>query len=391
MADGDKKWEYSIPSSILSSPAIGADGTIYLGSADSNLYAMNPDGTKKWTFSAGSQVSSSPAIGSDGTIYFGTNDGKVFAVNPNGTKKWEVATGESIWSSPAIGSDGTVYIGSRKSDYSNGKLNAIAPDGTYKWGYITGSPGIDISSPAIGPDGTIYVGGDHALYAINPDGSEKWKCTIFNLNSLSSPAVGKDGTIYIAGRNTNQLHAVNPNGTIKWNSFLSGMVSASPTIGSDGTIYIGVADGGPGFCAINPTDGSIKWKLTTIPKIYYSTAAIGPDNKIYVGAGNELYAISPEGSVLWSYPTGNGIWSSPSIGSDGTIYINSYDDKLYAIESSSKWTEKNNADIMKVYANSPWPKFGQNNFNLHRVIPKPVTKYLPIERILKILKDKQES
>ncbi len=395
-AESDKKWEYNIHYAFLaySSPAIGSDGTIYVGgSSDNNLYAMNKDGTLKWTFPAGSIIRSSPAIGSDGTIYFGTNDGKVYAVNPNGTKKWEVATGESIWSSPAIGSDGTIYIGSRISDYSNGKLHAITPSGTYKWGYITGGQGIDLSSPAIGSDGTIYVGGDSELYAVNPDGSEKWKLTIFNLNGRSSPAIGKDGTIYIAGQSTNQLHAVYPNGTVKWNSpVLGGMVGASPTIGSDGTIYLGVAYNGGGLCAINPADGSIKWKCPT-PYIDYSSAAIGPDNKIYVGAGNDLYAIAQDGSVLWNFPTGNGIWSSPAIGSDGTIYINSMDTKLYAIESSSKWTDKDNADMMEVYADSPWPKFGQNNFNLHRVIPAPsssMKKSLPIDWILKILKDNQE-
>jgi outer membrane protein assembly factor BamB len=80
--------------------------------------------------------------------------------------------------------------------------------------------------------------------------------------------------------------------------------------------------------------------------------SLGPDNKIYVGAANDLYAIAQDGSVLWSFPTGNGIWSSPAIGSDGTIYINSMDTKLYAIQSSSKWADKNNADMMEVYANS---------------------------------------
>ena len=31
-------------------PAIGSDGTIYVGSWDNNLYAINPDGgSKKWS------------------------------------------------------------------------------------------------------------------------------------------------------------------------------------------------------------------------------------------------------------------------------------------------------------------------------------------------------
>jgi len=39
--------------SILSSPAIGSDGTIYFGSLDGNLYAVDPAGALKWNYQAG--------------------------------------------------------------------------------------------------------------------------------------------------------------------------------------------------------------------------------------------------------------------------------------------------------------------------------------------------
>jgi hypothetical protein len=58
---------------VIPSPAIGADGTIYVGSSGNNFYAINPDGTEKWHLSI-SDSSSSPAIGADGTIYVGTWD-----------------------------------------------------------------------------------------------------------------------------------------------------------------------------------------------------------------------------------------------------------------------------------------------------------------------------
>ena len=41
------------PEMIYSSPALGADGTIYVGSEDDNLYAINPDGTQQWAFATG--------------------------------------------------------------------------------------------------------------------------------------------------------------------------------------------------------------------------------------------------------------------------------------------------------------------------------------------------
>jgi outer membrane protein assembly factor BamB len=33
---------------VYSSPAVGSDGTVYVGSQDYYLYAINPGGTLKW-------------------------------------------------------------------------------------------------------------------------------------------------------------------------------------------------------------------------------------------------------------------------------------------------------------------------------------------------------
>ena len=66
---------------MVSSPAIGSDGTVYVGSNDNKLYAINgKTGGKLWEFETGDQVSSSPAIGSDGTVYGGSEDNKLYAI-----------------------------------------------------------------------------------------------------------------------------------------------------------------------------------------------------------------------------------------------------------------------------------------------------------------------
>jgi outer membrane protein assembly factor BamB len=314
---GTLKWEFLAGGSIRSSPAIGADGTIYVGSRDGKLYAINPDGTEKWEFLTGERIDSSPAIGADGTIYVGSWDGKLYAINPDGTEKWEFLTGEGQWihSSPAIGADGTIYVGSNifvDVGSWDGKLYAINPDGTEKWEFLTG--GYIYSSPAIGADGTIYVGnfgydpGSCFFYAINPDGTEKWEFLAGN-PIYSSPAIGADGTIYVGsegGAFDGKLYAINPDGILKW-EFLPGThadIFSSPAIGADGTIYVGDLNGG--FRAINP-DGILKWEF--LP--------------------------------------GDSIHSSPAIGADGTIYVSSfYDGKLYAIYSDSYGL-----------ADSPWPMF----------------------------------
>jgi hypothetical protein len=41
------------------------------------------------------------------------------------------------------------------------------------------------------------------------------------------------------------------------------------------------------------------------------------------------------GTKLWEFETGGGVYSSPAIGSDGTVYVGSHDNKLYAINGKS--------------------------------------------------------
>ena len=98
-------------------PAIAEDGTIYFGSWDRNLHAVNPNGTRKWKFDADGEIVSDPVIGDDGTIYFGVmgpgwDKGRIYAISPEGSEKWHYDTGYWIDSDPAIGDDGTIYIGS---------------------------------------------------------------------------------------------------------------------------------------------------------------------------------------------------------------------------------------------------------------------------------------
>jgi outer membrane protein assembly factor BamB len=171
---GTVLWEFVTGDQVNSSPAIGSDGTVYVGSDDKKLYAINgKTGVKLWEFETGGYVYSSPAIGSDGTVYAGSMDNKLYAINgKTGVKLWEFETGGSeygVHSSPAIGSDGTVYVGSGESGTRDKYLYAInGKSGVKLWEFETG--GAVGSSPAIGPDGTVYVGSaDKKLYAIKTD------------------------------------------------------------------------------------------------------------------------------------------------------------------------------------------------------------------------------
>ena len=161
-------WEFETGNAVSSSPAIGADGTVYVGSTDRKVYALDGrTGAKRWDFKTGGWVTSSPAIGADGTVYVGSGDNKVYALDgKTGAKRWEFETGDVVYSSPAIGADGTVYVGSY--DYYVYALDGKT--GANRWEFETGDQ--VSSSPAIGADGTVYVGShDYYVYALKSSSS----------------------------------------------------------------------------------------------------------------------------------------------------------------------------------------------------------------------------
>jgi hypothetical protein len=93
---------------------LSADGaTVYFAGYDSKLHAVNTaTGAARWVFTLGAEVrASSPAIDANGVIYIGCYDFKLYAINPDGTLRRTWDTGDWIRSSPAIAGT-TLYVGS---------------------------------------------------------------------------------------------------------------------------------------------------------------------------------------------------------------------------------------------------------------------------------------
>jgi len=353
--------------------SIGDDGTLYaLGKGTNVLYAINPNCTPKWQYQTSAAINSytSPVIADDGTIYF-LNSLSLYAVNPDGTLKWQQQAVKATGSqTPAIGGDGTVYVGGGQTLY------AVNPsDGSIRWQYPIGS---EIRySPVIASDGTLYViTVDKGLFAINPDGTLKWQYSVFS--SLTVPAVGNDGTIYTGGYSGTApaLFALTPSGTLKWQYDVQSMIlPPAVSIGSDGTIYYGKITSSTLYAMTS--DGQLRWTYSsTLLGRYNSSLAIGANGNIYAynpeATGNRwLKVINPtDGTLKWQAQigaSGSGtISSAPAIAPDGTIYVglsSATPTGLYAVQGDAPWTYTDYQNSMKGYANSPWPRFKQNNFN----------------------------
>jgi outer membrane protein assembly factor BamB len=347
---GDLLWRYPAEEGyIASSPAIGLDGTIYFGSSNHNLYAVNPEGVLKWQYPTGGEIDDSPAIQVDGTIYFGSFDTYFYALAPDGKLLWRYKTGGLIRSTPALAVDGTIIFGSYDKN-----LYALNPDGTLRWKYQAG--GEVASSPLISIDGIIYFG-DKAgqVYALSPQGGLLWKYATGGEIHWSSLASGYDGTLYIGSFDGN-LYAFFPNGTLKWKFNTGDKIGSSPVVGGNGAIYVESCDSF--FYAINP-DGSLLWKYDVKNTDYGCHPVVGIDGTIYIGSNDGfMYALDPGGVLKWRFQTGGSLLTTgATIDERGVLYCVSMDGYLYAIDTGTG----------SGIAHTSWPKFHGNVRNSGRM------------------------
>ena len=357
---GSVKWTFSTAGQIHSSPTIGRDGAIYFGSTDNYLYAVDENGDEIWRFAADGQVRSSPAIDGDGIVYFGSNDSNLYALDPAnpGAPVWTFVADGQVRSSPAISTDSRIYAGS----VAGQNLFTVDADTGEPIRYFDMPTDQVHGSPVIGDDGTVFFGSDdYFVYAVDPDsGDAKWN---FGTDDrvLGEPSLGPDGTVYI-GSNDQSLYALDPtDGSLRWVFEMNGAVqSSAPVVGANGLVYSGEGAGGStSVYAIDAGSGEPQW-ITPIDGGLRGLT-LGADGMLYAGAAafhGYVYAIDAEtGEIVWSHEIDEGpVQTAPMIGPNGTVYVGSEDNNLYAFRSHSAG----------IALDAPWPTFGGDEFRTGR-------------------------
>jgi outer membrane protein assembly factor BamB len=310
--DSNLAWSYLAADSIVySSPVVAPDGTIYVGTLGEDLLALDPEGGLIWSYQGQSNFRhASPAIGADGTVYIGGADGVLHAVWPDGSPRWTFQADAAIKTSANVALDGTIYFGA-----DDGKLYAVDSDGGFDWSFPTGAA--IRSSPAIAPDGTILFGSlDHEFYALWPNGSLRWSATTGDIIKYAAPAVTSEGVVYF-GSYDGFVYAVTVEGTFLWAFPVENAVRTTPALWSEG-IFVGV---GNELYAIRD-DGSLAWDYTTGGTIYSSPVYFETDGVVCFGSTDGVfYCLHDDGGTDWTYTVGPEIRSAPAPGSFGQIYV----------------------------------------------------------------------
>lgn len=320
------KWKFKTGGRVISSPAV-VGGTLYVGSNDHNLYAIEAEsGTLKWKFKTGSRVTSSPAV-AKGLVYFGSFDGDFYALNAaTGAQQWKFKTGgerryagkhlhgtepageimpdpfDFFLSSPTV-TEETVYFGS-------GDSNVYALNGTtgeLKWKFQTGD--VVHSSPAVA-NGIVYAGSwDTYFYALDATtGKEKWRFKtgddpdIHNQIGIQSSPMVVDGVVYFGCRDSNLYALDAQTGEKRWAFNNKGSWVIGSPVAKGGKLYFATSDSGL-FHAVDARTGAEWYTLQLIWPMFSSPAIAG--DMLYIGSEEgKLYAIAvARQKPAWTFQT----------------------------------------------------------------------------------------
>jgi outer membrane protein assembly factor BamB len=354
LADGSQRWKFKTGSRVTSSPAV-YQGRVYFASFDGNIYSVDAKtGAQAWKFASegerrftgkhlhGSEPAaesmpdpfdfflSSPTIAED-TLYVGSGDGNVYALDAaSGALRWKFHTGDVVHASPAL-ANGLVYIGSWDSYF----YAIDAKTGNERWRFKTGEDHkianqVGIQSSATIANGIVYFGcRDSNLYALDAaTGAKKWVYSNKGSWVISTPIV-KDGTLYFATSDTGLFDALDAKtGALKYSlSFHHWPMFSSPAIAGR-NLYIGSHAGT--MISIDLDKHMTAWTFSTDGANRNGAALTKKDGEPnYAAAFTDSFYDDLVIGVEKMQSIG-AVLSSPVIERD-IIYFGSADGNLYAI------------------------------------------------------------
>jgi outer membrane protein assembly factor BamB len=308
---GDRPWSFRTAKGVFSTPIVGADETVYAGSADTWFYALGPGGRPRWRYKTGEIIDSAGVLGrprrrgGPATVTFGSGDEHVYRLST--ARRPLSRRARTLWRFRATRRPAT------------GQL--------VNWweGNVT-----------MGFGGTLFAGNTGgAEYSLTPGGRLRWLFPAGN-SVWSNAAIADDGTVFFGSLDLT-VYAVGPRGRLKWSTGTGNFVTSSPAIGRDGTVYIGSFDGG--LYALDPDDGAVRWRFEADDHVYASPA-LGPRLVYIASADGSVYALDRGGRLRWRFDTGEPVRSSPVLGraprgNGRIVYVGSSNGSLYALDAES--------------------------------------------------------
>ncbi len=288
-------------------PALGADGQVLIGGYDYVFYSLNLGNDQPvWTFSGATDHYIGGALVDAGNIYVASADSFLYALDPNGNLRWKFKAGHAIWGTPVLDGD-TLYVSSLDHhiyavDSGTGNLAWESDD----------LGGAIVASPTLGPDGAMYAG-TFGMKTDNPEKSSKLLALESSSGRVrwSAPTKGwifvspllQDGVLYF-GDSDGYFYAVNAaDGAVRWqiqpDTTQNRSIASAPVLIGE-TVYFASKAGI--LYAVKAADGSMLWNKPIGGEIY--TGLVQAGDLILIApmkAEMALVAVDVNGNQKWTY------------------------------------------------------------------------------------------
>jgi len=348
------KWTFDTSDPIVGAPTLDLHGNVYVGDESGTLYSVTPDGRLRWTFKARDAVYAA-AVSIRDLIYVASVDSNLYCIDTTGKQRWSTYLADELYSPPALGRDGTLYIGT-----DQGTLAAVAPNGKIRWKRKLGDE--IASSPTIGLNGLAYATSD-SVYCFDGRGRRRWAFGTAGGDYFYASAVPDEKGVVYVGNTDGYLYCLEPNGRLRWRAPVPDEDEIRPEVvfGTDSSMYFGT----DGDYLCRKTETGTPYTVYEADDILIATAAISDRGTVfYLPDDGVLYGLTASGRLLWKRDVAAGskdlyYTSSPTIAPDGTIYVGSWDNGLYAFRGDGP------------PAGTMWPQYRHDAQHVGRLMPVP--------------------
>ncbi len=324
--NGEIKYSIKIDSDIVASISIDSEGNIYV-TTSSAIYSFDRNGNPRWNYSTTDVDGgfSGTAIGRDVIVAPKSGDTLYFINQTSGDRygSSNIYQGSSLYA-PIVDSNANLYIVS-EYQYESGSYKLVKIP--YNLWYGGGDPilvDLGSSAPAASPvfnDDVIVVLMDGRLRVIDANTLQ----TKFSRSTeyLSvRPVIGEGNIVYVALKD--RILAYSISGATVWNSKVSGTVTQM-ALDSDNGLYYVTSDG---LFRCSLADG----KQSRISGLNITSGIlIDADSNLYFASNSIFYAMDSNGKILWKSDLGFKITGSPVMSMDGTVYVTSEDNMVFAL------------------------------------------------------------
>lgn len=285
-----------------------------------------------------------PAIGADGTIYIGVNSADFYAFNPDGTIKWHLQPNSNfiIYTGPVVASDSTIYVAGASG------LHALNPKGETKWIFkpTTNTMGDYFAEirPLLGKDGKIYAKAfNGVIYCISQKGEIIWENPLGQEHGISYMSISPDGSaLYAPGKDKTLMAIHSATGAVHWTIKTGQDFYAGPTVDNQGNIYYPGAEGNDKFIYSITSTGVLRWKFKVENGWGIPYAGVNIDNDghiIFSWRAREIIILTYDGQLHTKIPLNTDITDSPIICDvENNLYVFNVDNPTSVISCTPNGT-----------------------------------------------------